>query len=86
MKANRLLIAFAVLLGACEAFADGGPVLLEENQTVVQVNGIVCSFCAYGVQKSLSKLDCLDEAEFGDGVLIDIETHRVTLAIWFDNF
>ena len=71
----------ALLLAASGAFADDRPVVLEENQTVVQVNGVVCSFCAYGAEKALSKLDCLDEAEFGDGVLIDIDTHRITLAM-----
>ena len=71
----------AMLLVANVAFADDRPVVLEENQTVVQVNGVVCSFCAYGAEKALSKLDCLDKAEFGDGVLIDIDTHRITLAM-----
>ncbi len=71
----------AMLLVANAAFADDRPVVLDENQTVVQVNGVVCSFCAYGAEKALSKLDCLDEAEFGNGVLIDIDTHRITLAL-----
>ncbi len=63
-----------MLLAAGAALADAGPVLIEENKTVVQVSGIVCSFCAYGAEKPLSKLDCLDKEEFGDGVLIDIDT------------
>ena len=71
----------AMLLVENVAFADDPPVLLEENQTVVQVNGMVCSFCAYGAEKALSKLDCLDQAEFGNGVLVDINTHRITLAL-----
>ncbi len=71
----------ALLLVATAAIADDSPVVLEENQAVVQVNGVVCSFCAYGAEKALSKLDCLDSAEFGNGVLIDIETHRITLAM-----
>ena len=71
----------ALLLAANVAFADDRPVVLEEHQTVVQVNGVVCSFCAYGAEKALSELDCLDKAEFGDGVLIDIDTHRITLAM-----
>lgn len=76
----RILIA-ATLLAGHVAFADDGPVVVEENQAVVQVNGVVCSFCAYGAEKALSKLDCLDKTEFGDGVLIDIEMHRITLAM-----
>ena len=76
----QMLVA-ATLLAANVAYADDGPVVVEENQAVVQVNGVVCSFCAYGAEKALSKLDCLDKAEFGNGVLIDIETHRITLAM-----
>ena len=71
----------AMMVAANVAFADDRPVVLEENQTVVQVNGVVCSFCAYGAEKALSKLDCLDSTEFGNGVLIDIDTHRITLAV-----
>ena len=56
-------------------------VVVEPHQTVVQVNGVVCSFCAYGAEKSLAKLDGLDTAQFGNGVLIDINTHRITLAM-----
>jgi hypothetical protein len=70
-----------MLIVASMAFAEDRPVVLEENQTVIQVNGIVCSFCAYGAEKALSKLDCLDKAEFGNGVLVDIDTHRITLAL-----
>ena len=74
------MVVAAMLLAANVAFADDLPVVLE-NQAVVQVNGVVCSFCAYGAEKALSKLDCLDRTEFGNGVLLDIDTHRITLAV-----
>ncbi len=60
---------------------EGVDVVVEPHQAVVQVNGVVCSFCAYGAEKSLAKLDCLDAEQFGNGVLIDINTHRITLAM-----
>lgn len=79
MKQN---ILFATLLLATHmAFADASPVVLEENQTLIQVNGVVCSFCAYGAEKALSELDGLDKEEFGNGVLVDVETHRITIAL-----
>ena len=57
-------------------------VLVLPNQAIIQVNGIVCSFCAYGAEKNLSKLTFLDQSQFGnDGVLIDIHSHRITLAL-----
>ncbi len=77
----RTSLTVVTLIAASVAFAGDGIFVLEENQVAVQVAGVVCSFCAYGAEKALSKLDCLDQAEFGDGVLIDIETHRITLAM-----
>ena len=75
------LVVTAALFASHVAFGDDAPVVVEENQTVIQVNGMVCSFCAYGAKKSLSALDCLDSADFGNGVFVDIDTHRITLAL-----
>ncbi len=50
------------------------------SDLIVQVNGIVCSFCAYGLEKALSKLDGLDRSRHGNGILVDIEAQLVTLA------
>ncbi|MBL4799600.1 MAG: hypothetical protein JKY50_19525 [Oleispira sp.] len=59
-----------------------GAVTVERNQAVIQVKGVVCSFCAYGTEKALSKLSFLDKSQFGnDGVLMNIHTHRITLAL-----
>jgi copper chaperone CopZ len=51
------------------------------HQAIIQVNGLVCSFCAHGVEKALSKLEGLDREQYGDGVLVEIEDQRVTLAL-----
>ena len=53
----------------------------EAHHAVIQVNGLVCSFCAHGVEKSLSRLEGLDRDQFGNGVLVEIEAQRVTLAL-----
>ena len=80
--ATRLQIFVSTILFATNAaIADPRPVVVEQNQAVVQVNGVVCSFCAYGAEKSLAELDCVDKTQFGDGVLIDIDTHQITLAV-----
>lgn len=63
------------------AFA-GEEISVKPGQISVQVNGIVCSFCAHGAEKNLSRLPFVDPSRFGkDGVLVDINSHRVTLAI-----
>jgi len=81
---KQRLVVCAALLAANVTYADQGNVaeiVVEPNQAIVQVNGIVCSFCAYGAEKNLAKLSFLDDSQFGDdGVLIDIQSHRITLA------
>ena len=74
------MVVAAALLASQVALGEELPVVVEENQTVVQVNGMVCSFCAYGAEKALSDLDCLDAADFGNGVFVDIDTHRIDAA------
>ena len=80
----RLLIC-ASLLATNVAYAEQGitaEIVVEQYQAIVQVNGIVCSFCAYGTEKNLSKLSFLDDSQFGDdGVLMDIQSQRITLAL-----
>ena len=91
------ILAAMVVLATNSAYADpahdhessseqspvavDGAVGIEPHRAVVQVHGIVCSFCAYGAEKSLSKLDSLDAAQFGNGVLMDIKAYRITLAL-----
>ena len=54
---------------------------LKPNEIIVQVSGVVCSFCAYGLQKKLSKLPFVDQSKFKNGILVNIENQRVTIAI-----
>ena len=81
MRVQLRTTILLLLLAANASLASSPSVVLEKHRVVIQVNGVVCSFCAYGAEKALAELDCLDKAEFGDGVLIDIDTHRITLAM-----
>ena len=68
---------------------DHKEVLVKEKNTKeaphqirVKVDGIVCSFCAYGAEKNLSKLSFADKSYYGkDGVFVDIKSGVVTLAV-----
>ena len=88
MKTKKILsvlglsLSLLISIPAVMANEANETVVIERNQAVVQVNGVVCSFCAYGAEKELSKLSFLDKTQFGnDGVLVDIHTHRITLAL-----
>ena len=72
-----ILIAFGGVAAAGEVSDE---MVVQRNQALVQVKGIVCSFCAYGTEKNLAKLPFLDSAKYGNGVLMDIHTNRITLA------
>lgn len=78
-----LLLSLAMMNTAVMASEESvETVWLPDNRAVVQVKGMVCSFCAYGTEKNLGKLGFLDKSEYGgDGVLLNIEQHRITLAL-----
>ncbi len=57
---------------------------VNENEIVIVVHGIVCSFCSQGVTKKLSKLSFIDSSKYTKGVRVDIENQRVTIAVKVD--
>lgn len=75
----KKIILFALLIltpGGAFALQTSGP-----DELVVRIKGIVCSFCAYGIEKNMSRLKFLDKEAKGDGVLVDIKEGLITLAI-----
>jgi len=52
-----------------------------QSRILVEIRGIVCSFCAYGLEKNLSRLQFIDDNHFKDGVLVDIKEGFITLAV-----
>ena len=82
MKNLILLLTISLLLSnSVTAEEKPEPVQVKFNELVIQVDGIVCSFCANGMENNLSKLKFIDSSRFGDGILININTHRTTLAL-----
>ena len=55
-----------------------GTGLFAQNSIDVQVDGLACPFCAYGLEKKLSDLDGVDS------IKIDIEEGLVTLIVQED--
>ena len=50
-------------------------------EAVVEINGLVCSFCAFGAEKSVKRLPFLDSKRFNSGVEVDINKHQMRLAL-----
>ena len=74
------VVITAAMLYASPAFAD-------DTHYLVQVDGLNCPFCAYGIEKQLEKLDGVENAEtelalgqiaveVDDGVTLSEETVR----------
>lgn len=60
---------------------NGQKVDIGREDLVFQVNGLVCSFCAHGLQKGLSKLKFVDKKRYTKGVRTDINHQYVTVGL-----
>lgn len=73
-----------VLLSAMSVHAQGSDTykVQDPSQLKIEVKGVVCSFCAYGTEKNLARLDFVNQNLFGgDGVLLDLENASITLSL-----
>jgi len=76
---------FTVAMTAAMLYAGGA--FADDTHYLVQVDGLNCPFCAYGIEKQLEKLDGVENAEtelalgqiaveVDDGVTLSEETVR----------
>lgn len=72
MKAKLWIIASCMTLVSIPALAD---------DYVITVNGMVCEFCSLGVTKKIAKLPFIDRSKYTDGVDVEIENQKVTIAV-----
>ena len=54
---------------------------INENEAVVEVLGMVCSMCAFGIGEGFSKTDFIDKSKFKDGIFVDIDAQYVQLGL-----
>lgn len=80
-RASLGTLLFVVAIPGVFPPAEATELAVPPHRVVVQVKGVVCSFCAYGTEKNLAQLAFLDHAQFGDGVLMEIHQSRITLAL-----
>lgn len=74
-------LLIAAWLSAPAMVAGAALEVKEPSQFIVEVKGIVCSFCAYGARKNLSRMDFLDRSKFKEGLLMETEKGAITGAI-----
>jgi len=73
-SASRPRVIIAVLAALLST-----PVLAVDY--VVHVHGMVCSFCAQGVTRNVSRLSYIDQTQYTKGVRVEIEIQKVTIAV-----
>jgi len=71
----KIYVAFIITLASNAVIAD---------DYVVDVHGIVCSFCAQGIIKKVSKLPFIDQTHYTKGVKVEIEDQKVTISVKAD--
>lgn len=54
---------------------------INENEAVIEVLGMVCSMCAFGIGEGFSKTDFIDKSKFKDGIFVDIDAQYVQLGL-----
>ena len=81
-KLNLLFFVLPFLTSPLAAVADelDTPAVAKPGELIVEVNGVVCSICAKGLQKNLAKLDFNSPVlSKKSGVKIDIRSGRLVM-------
>ena len=55
-------------------------ITILKDEVVLEVRGLVCSFCAMGLQGGLSSLKYVDKKKYNDGVFVDVEYQYAIIA------
>ncbi len=75
IKSFIVILSFAGLGLGQSVEINGEKVEVGQEDLVFEVKGLVCSFCAHGLQKGMSKLKFVDKKKYTKGVYTDI-THQ----------
>ena len=61
--------------------ASKEPPALKPDEVRLRVKGLVCAFCAQGLRKKVSKLDCVDTKKPLKGVTVDEKNGYMVVAL-----
>jgi hypothetical protein len=75
-----LLIALIGIVSAQTIELNGKKLKISKDEVILEVNGLVCSFCAVGLQGGLSSLKDVDTKKYTDGVFVDVEYQYAVIA------
>lgn len=79
----KQIILLIVLIGIVSAQTIelyGKKLDIHKDEVILEVSGLVCSFCAVGLQGGLSSLKDVDKKKYIDGVFVDVEYQYAIIA------
>ena len=79
------LLIFFLLLGLgfsqSKVTIQDSEIVINDNEAVVEVLGMVCSMCAFGIGEGFSQTNFIDKSKFTDGVSVDIDAQYVQIGL-----
>ena len=79
------LLIFFLLLGLgfsqSKVIIRDSEIEINDNEAVVEVLGMVCSMCAFGIGEGFSQTNFIDKSKFTDGVSVDIDAQYVQIGL-----
>lgn len=80
-KTILLFILLSIGFSQSKVSIQNKEIEINENEAVMEVLGMVCSMCAFGIGEGFSKTDFIDKSKFSDGVSVDIDAQYVQLGL-----
>ena len=75
-----LPITLLGLISAQTVALNDKTITILKDEVVLEVRGLVCSFCAMGLQGGLSSLKYVDKKKYNNGVFVDVEYQYAVIA------
>jgi len=79
------LLIFFLLIGIgfaqSKVTIQDSEIEINDNEAVVEVLGMVCSMCAFGIGEGFSQTNFIDKSKFTDGVSVDIDAQYVQIGL-----
>ena len=80
-----LPITLLGLVSAQTVVLNDKTITILKDEVVLEVNGLVCSFCAMGLQGGLSSLKDVDGKKYNNGIFVNVEYQYAVIAEIIDH-
>lgn len=54
---------------------------VQNNEALIEVLGMVCSMCAFGIEEGFSNQEFVDKSRFSNGVVVDLDAPYVRVGL-----